>query len=292
MSFMKITSILVAVIFSPCLFLSVSAQTAPTPIQCGQILEGEFLGGGNEGIQEYAITLAPGNKLRVSGDTVGAYLQFWINIYAPTTGHVATSDAYGIYRQHEEPVAETEELSEGGIYTVKVGPNGPGLYSLYIGCTLRDGTVIAPGDVLPASHPTEPATVTTELPTNFVGFPGLAPVDMSNAVKLPLIVDTPMTGVVAPASNDVLGFSAEVNVGDTLELDFSRVSGNLNLGVVILSPDNQIVFYGVLILSDSLSTSLIVQNAGEYTIGVYRVDLLPPDTPEATLFQMQGTVAP
>ncbi len=61
-----------------CLVHSVSAQIAPATVQCGQIIDGEFLKGGNEGLQAYNISLAPGDKLTVSGDTVGDYLRFTI----------------------------------------------------------------------------------------------------------------------------------------------------------------------------------------------------------------------
>jgi hypothetical protein len=38
--------------------------------------------------------------------------------------------------------------------------------------------------------------------------------------------------------------------------------------------------------------SEILAAVSTYTIGVFRVDLLPPDAPEATAFQVQGTLNP
>jgi hypothetical protein len=183
-------------------------------------------------------------------------------------------------------------LSERGTYTIEVDSNGPGLYTLLIGCTLRDGTVISPGDAI-SSTPTSPTSAPVPtLSVGVPGFPGLAPVDMSNTLSLPLIVGTPMTGIVTSAGNEVLGFSVEAYAGDTIELSFRKLSGNLNLGVVVLSPENRVVFYGGLVLSDSLSTHFTLQDTGQYMIGVYRVDLLPPVTSEATAFQVQGAIIP
>ncbi len=275
------------------LSLPVSAQQNATSVQCGTILEAELsltdIVNNDYSFHTYTIRLDAGDTVTVTVQRIGEFLDFGVNIYGLQDNRLKYVD------QRNGIVQMDATVPASGTYSIHVysrGSTDVGAYEAFFGCTLRDGTVIAPGDVLPDTHPTEPATVTTELPTNFVGFPGLAPVDMSNAMKLPLIVDTPMTGIVTPTSNDVLGFSVEVNTGDTLDLNFNRVSGNLNLGVVVLSPDSKVVFYGGLILSDSLSTSLIVQKTGEYTIGVYRVDLLPPDTSDATVFQVQGTVAP
>lgn len=263
-----------------------NAQAAPTPAQCGQIIDAEFLRDGDEGAQEYTLSLAPGDTITVFGDTVGAYLRYAISVFAPTTGKVARAD----WNYYDEPRAESDVLSERGIYTIRVWSNGPGLYTLYIGCTLRDGTVISPGDVVGSSVISPTSAPAATLPPNVSGFPGLAPVDMSNAVKVPLIAGTLMTGIVTPTGNEIIGFSVEANAGDTVDLSFRKLSGNLNLGVVVLSPTNKVVFYGGLILSDSLSTRFTLQDAGQYTIAVYRVDLLPPAAAEATAFQVQGAI--
>jgi hypothetical protein len=89
-----------------------------------------------------------------------------------------------------------------------------------------------------------------------------------------------------------LGLTFDGNVGDTFALDFSKLSGNLNLGLVVLSANNEVVFQASLVTSDSLSTRLALPSAGQYTIGVFRIDLLPPANPEATAFQITGTLNP
>jgi len=60
----------------------------------------------------------------------------------------------------------------------------------------------------------------------------------------------------------------------------------------LLSADNQVVFQASLITSDTLTTRFTLPTAGTYTIGLFRIDLLPPDAPEATAFQITATLNP
>ncbi len=292
MNFMKIASIFVVVILFPCLVLSVSAQSAPIPLDCGQIVEGEFLQRQAEGNQEYSINLAPGDTLTVSGDTVGDYLKFGIRVIAPTTGDVGYTYNAPWGDTQDAPSMETEILSERGRYTIRLNPNGPGLYTLYIGCTLRDGTVIAPGDAIPETQPSTPTTVTSELPSGFVGFRGLAPVDFSSVNPFSIPPNVPMTGGVTPTGGEILGYLINGNEGDVLEIQFTRLSGNLNLGLVVLSQNNELAFQASLITTNSLTTQLTLPSTGDFTVGIFRVDLLPPDDPESTTFQIQTVINP
>ncbi|GIK64445.1 MAG: hypothetical protein BroJett018_22390 [Chloroflexota bacterium] len=101
-----------------------------------------------------------------------------------------------------------------------------------------------------------------------------------------------MGGAVTPSGGEILGFTFEASAGDTLDLSYTRLSGNLNLGVVVLVEDNKVVFQASLVTSQTLTTRFTLPIAGKYTIGVFRVDLLPPDAPEATAFQIQATLNP
>jgi len=274
-----------------------TAQTPPTPLQCGQILTAEAVQ--RYGEQEYSISLAPGDSFSVSSETVGDYMRLSLFVEAPTTGVVAAS----YIRNHQYAASwspqyntdtasfETSILSERGNYTLTVRANSPGLYTLFVGCILADGTVIGPGDLVP---PTETATVSSQPAhgSSFsgFGFPGLPPVDFAGVVKLPLIPDTPMTGVISPNNNEILGFTVEVTEGAMLELSYTRVSGNLNLGIAVMSPDSKIVFQASLVASETLSTQLKLPTSGEYTIGVFRVELSPPTAPEPTVFQIRGII--
>lgn len=50
-----------------------------------------------------------------------------------------------------------------------------------------------------------------------------------------------------PIDNQILGFTAEVEAGDVLSLDYERVSGNMNLGLVVLSANNEVFFQASLV---------------------------------------------
>jgi len=60
----------------------------------------------------------------------------------------------------------------------------------------------------------------------------------------------------------------------------------------VLSADNQVVFQASLVTSTTLNTRFTLPSAGQYTISVFRIDLLPPAAAEATAFQVQGTLNP
>jgi hypothetical protein len=76
-------------------------------------------------------------------------------------------------------------------------------------------------------------------------------------------------------------------------MSLSRIApGNLNLCLIVLSPDNKIVFQASLVTSESLTTRFTLPTAGTYTICVFRIDLLPPDSPQPTAFQVQATLSP
>lgn len=104
-----------------------------------------------------------------------------------------------------------------------------------IGCTKADGTIIKPGDSgqptpTPLPTPIPRPVVPTSAPSfSGIGFPGLAPVDFAEAVAAPLLLDEKVTGVI-PLDNQILGFTLDAEAGDTLDLSYTRASGNMNLG--------------------------------------------------------------
>ena len=192
-------------------------------------------------------------------------------------------------REFQRPSVETGILSERGLYSIWVESGGSGIYSLYVGCTLRDGTVINPGDNVPEElPPIQPPTPYTSF--SGIGFPGLNPVDFGNAFRVPFNLGHVNEGEIPPTGDTVLGYKFEATSGNVLELSYTRISGNLNLGLVVLSADNQVVFQTSLVTSDTLSTRFTLPITGEYTIGIFRIDLIPPSSPEPTAFQIQGTL--
>ena len=152
-----------------------------------------------------------------------------------------------------------------------------------------------PGDI-PQPTPT-PAPLPTATPRSALldtastftgtGFPGLAPVDFADAVTIPLLLDEKMTGVI-PLDNQILGFTLDAAAGNTLDLSYTRVSGNMNLGLVVLSASNEVFFQASLVTSASLATQFTLPAAGQYTIGVFRISLVEPAEVEPTVFQLRG----
>jgi hypothetical protein len=269
-------------------FVSAFMVAAQNTIQCGSIVEGEF--SEDRQAHEYTLALAPGDVLRVSGDRVGEYLRYDLDVTSPLGRHVIGRD----YDQDfsGRPSGETSALSERGIYTVQLVSDGTGLYTIYVGCTLRDGTVIEPGDTPPNSQLIVPPVVQDQLPANFVGFRGLAPVDFTNATRLAIPAGVPMTGAITATGGEIFGYLVSGNEGDVVELQFTRLTGNLNLGIVVLSANNELAFQASLITSSTLTTRFTLPSTGEYTVGVFRVDLLPSAAPELTAFQIQAVVNP
>jgi hypothetical protein len=161
-----------------------------------------------------------------------------------------------------------------------------GAYQISLGCTLRDGTVIEPGDPLTQGGSTQPIAVA---PPAF-GFPGLQSVDFASAFRLPLTIGTPTQGEIPSSEDAVLGFRFNGSAGDSLDLNFERTSGNLNLGIVVLSADNQVAYMAALVTSESMNSRFTLPSTSEYTIGVFRISLIPPDSPEATGFTITATL--
>lgn len=304
----KFMIVLILVLLS---FVSVvKAQQTPQklPLQCGQIVESETTP--LEQAQDFVIQASAGTTLNGRVEPIGSTFNVIIWFFDNGGGEFASfnQSAAGIAEQFNDfiigssnPVLRvvgiepknTDDWSRyGDRYQRYDQLKYYGAYTIYLGCTLRDGTVINPGDTLPDALPTEQSPVPTELPTNFVGFPGLAPVDFSAVAKIPMIANTPMTGAVAADGSIILGYTLDAAANDTLALSFTRLSGNLNLGLVVLSADNKVVFQASLVTSSALTTTFTLPAAGQYTIGVFRIDLLPPAAPEPTAFQLQATLNP
>ncbi len=264
-----------------------------TEVECGMIVENEFLKREEDHI--YTLTMEPGSSFNVSAEAVGDNLMINILVEGPT-GVLLKESAF-----EKSPSINSGALSSSkGKYSIKITNRHlyslvAGLYTLSIGCIQRNGKAINPGDI-PQPTPT-PAPLPTPTPRSAlppgasdfsgVGFPGLAPVDFSSVAEIPLLLDTVMTGVI-PTGNEILGFTLDAAAGDTLDLSYTRVSGNMNLGLVVLSESNEVFFQASLVTSEALSTRFTLPVAGQYTIGVFRISLVEPEDAEPTVFQLKG----
>jgi hypothetical protein len=272
-----------------------ACATIPSPIRaqieakCGDVIETEF----TENFQEInlLIGLEPGDAILVQGKTVSRKLGFRIFVFGPTNLEIANSgDGNPTSSDYSFPAVDTGTLPAHGKYRIVLTNKnwwrdtmGVGIATVEISCTLKDGTVINPGDTAqsavttPASSAAQPVSV----PTN--GFPGLAPVDFSKATKLKLPRSGEIEGEITPEGGEVLGFTFDAAEQQVFDLSFTRISGNLNLGLVVLSGDNKVYFQTSLVASSTLNTQFALP-AGKYTLGIFKIDLVTPATPETTEF--------
>ncbi len=295
----SLISLIVAVSFIS--VLPVSAQM--TGLQCGSILENQFTA--NAQIQDYSINLNPLDRVTVVASPLGTTLSLNLALYDPVGGLIVRTDRGNV---SATPRLESPELSSSGTFTISAAnaryqynnaleeravgavsswQGGIGVYSLLVSCVLRDGTIINAGDTASpvGSNVTSPLL---EPAFSGRGFPGLTPVDFASISEFPLEIGV---GTITANNQDVIGFVFDANGGEMLNLNIDRLSGNLNLGVVVLSPDNQVVSYGGLIVAENFSTGFVLPSPGKYTIGVFQINLLPPDSPQATAFRVTGEIS-
>lgn len=277
---MRISRLLLSVVITAFVALTLSlldlhsarAQSA-IRVQCGTILENELaeIGDGHA----YLLGISPGDRFTAEVQPIGETLVYRLAYEYDRQLYAGWPPFYRKPGSISSPT-----LSMRGDVLIRMwGHESRGAYKLLISCVLRDGTEIKPGSAAPVPTP--------QSGSPDFGFPGLAPVDFSNVAKIPMIAGTPMTGAVTATGGEILGYQFDGKANATLDLSFTRLSGNLNLGLVLLSADNKVVYQASLVTSSAMSTTLTLPSDGKYTVGVFRIDLLPPAAPEPTAFQVQ-----
>jgi hypothetical protein len=269
-------------------------QQIPTPVECGEILESELtaddIADSNTPTHTYTMRLNAGDTVTVRGERIGDFLTFIVKIYGIQGNSLTADTSSGGTAQIEAKVPATGQYQ---FYVYGYRSTDVGAYQVFFGCVFRDGTVIAPGDSPIVKSDSgggdTGATVITPDP-NIYGFPGLAPVDFTNGVTIPLTANAPNIGSISTGFEGIFGYSFSAEAGQAMSLDFARTAGNLNLGIVLLSADNQVAFQASLVTSTTLSTELVIPVGGEYTLGVFRIDLIPPLAPENTAFTLTATL--
>lgn len=315
LSLLLITALLaVSILFAPP--AAPPAQAQGTTLQCGDIIEDQFTD--NEQGILYTMDLDAGDALQLSATSFGPSLEYVIAVFDPGLNLVA-------YNRSAEnaPILNTDPLAATGPHIVAlfngyafspyslvngssrggniVHGSGVGTYILNIGCTLRDGTAIAPGEV-PAAGETAGAEETSSpglfggsssAPAAFTGygFPGLPAVDFTNGTIAALTPGTPGFGALTPGGGEVVVFTVDAAANDVLDLAVTRLSGNLNLGLSVVINENQALYLGSLVLEAMSSARLTLPQTGTYSVGVFQLDLLPPADPQATAFQVNATLS-
>lgn len=276
-----------------------------TEIECGsRPIENSFINNGESHL--YLIKMDLRDSIEVSVEPASPYLQTSVGVYGTNGGGLVLSG-----NVQPRPKITTDLLPLPGIYKIIVangtlnaeGANtswtmgGVGVYTLYVTCTKNDGEVIKPGDTpqpTPTRSPLPTPTVRAaqpEVKPEFagIGFPGLNPVDFADAIFVSLNSGQTTKASMA-LNNQILGFTLEAEAGDVLDLTYKRLKGNMNLGMVVLSADNQVFFQASLVTSESLATRFTLPTAGEYTIGVFRIALVEPEKVEKTEFELTATL--
>lgn len=287
---LTITLLVIGLALSGLALTPARAQNA-VAVACGTTVQGEFTK--NNEKQSYTVNILPGYQVNVNGRALGDTLRFQLSFYGPTGVGIIE----GEYRELiKNPWFKSGVLSARGSHTIVAynrvpsrDDGGVGVYTLQIECIDENGRAVTPAPTAapaPSAAPGAPAAPTATPAFSGVGFPGLPPVDFSDVATVPLRSGRPVNGAITRRGGEILGYTLEARANATLDLSFKRESGNLNLGLVVLSSDNKVYFQTSLVTSSAMTTTLTLPTAGEYTVGVFRVDLVEPSRPAATAFEL------
>lgn len=250
------------------LIMSVGGTYAQQQIECGDIVEGIH----SESGQSFEYSIQLGVEYQLSLDILGAgdYLRQKVWLFSPNGEEFTTSN----YNYVSNPSIITNRLPIGDKWGITVrssggNANGIGGFTLLVSCTLPDGTVINAGDNF-ESIPSESNPLQFVPTFSGFGFPGVPPVDFSEAVELTIAVGEPKeVGV----RDDIEVYTYAAAAGETRTLTISRASGDISIGVAVINRDtNEILFVGGMPSSLDLTTTLQFPSDGTYAVGLFRFD--------------------
>ena len=185
--------------------------------------------------------------------------------------------------QHQK--LDTGALSSRGTYTILVdnyahqGEYGvSGVYTIYIDCTFRNGSESTSSESIVSQETVE------QQEEDFVGFKGVPSKSFAGFSPPQLPLGTPIEGSINATSEEAFGFAFSGTTNDLVQLTFERTSGNLNLGIVVLDENNNTIFQTSAITVTNFSANFVVPSTGKYTVGVFRIDLLPVSSPNRDKF--------
>jgi len=200
---------------------------------------------------------------------------------------------------------DTGPVPETGVYRlyVRAFDAADGEYRLSVDCTLSDGLVIPAGQVpiieltstmLDADNAAIPTPETPpRLADTIEQSSGAVPTQESplsppipTGVTLPLILNTPNTGSLN--GGDAFSYTFDGAAEDMFELAFTRLSGDLNLGLALLTSDDAPIFSADINAAESLMMAVLLPQDDTYTIVVYDLGA----SGEMTAFTIQGALNP
>ena len=158
-----------------------------------------------------------------------------------------------------------------------------GVYTLYVDCVLRENngstSNLSDGELIVTEEK-------IEQPQGFVGFKGVPAKSFAGFSPPQLPLGTPIEGSLSATSEEAFGFAFAGTANEVADLTFERTAGNLNLGIVVLDENNNTIFQTSAITVTNLDTHFVLPSTGKYTVGVFRIDLLPVSSPTETSFQI------
>ena len=251
--------------------------SAPIPAICGDVIENEFLV--DYEVHNYVLNMRAGDLIEAYVIPVGSRLYTRIVFQAPNGEFFGHSKPGSKQETEPRPKANSDVLSANGVYEMEVNnwewwgqpskSTGVGVYTVYIGCTLKDGTVIRPGETLQPTATPIPPIPPTPVFSGF-GFSGLPARDFSTGIVLPLTLGQPLP---VPVGSDVALYIYSATANEVRTLKINRISGDISIGVTVIHKDtNELIFFGGMPFSDTLSVQLTFPSDGVYALGLFRVD--------------------
>lgn len=259
---------LAAALFVVSLGTTVYRSEAQSAAMCGDIIEGEVSVQEANAGHTYVLSVNAGDEVTITASPFGESPNVILALFDPANVRIEYENNT---IRGDETIANFV-MPATGAYQIRLTTSGdnPFAYVLSIGCTLRDGTVVEPGDTLDP-NPGPGATPTDAPGFAGYGFPGVAPVDFSTGVEIPLARSQAMT---APVGGDLVTlYTYAAAAGETATLRLSRVSGEISVGVAVINKDtNAVIFLGGMPFSNNLSVELSFPADGTYAIGLFRLD--------------------
>lgn len=228
--------------------------------KCGEVVETEISSTENV---VYSMNISSGETLILQVEPKDTYSDAYLTLVLNSPSNEQLERTSGT------PVGfSTDELPNSGIYKISLfADRGGGTYTLYLGCG-----DIRPGDFQSEAHSSTEANVSEPSLTSFsgFGFPGLASIDFSTGIEIPLQLEQSQT---VPIGGDIALYTYKANAAETHNLRLTRLSGNISLGITVIKKDtNEIIFFGGMPSSDNLSVDLSFPSEGIYVIGLFRLD--------------------
>ncbi len=131
----------------------------------------------------------------------------------------------------------------------------------------------------PAAPSPAPTVVTmqpasTQAPNSFQGLPVLTPSELAGLAFEKIALGRKLAGEISAQGRQVAGLRFDAEQGTEVDLAFLRRSGNLNLGLILLDPLQQVAFQAALVVNSGVTTRLKMPMRGEYTVAIATIEPL------------------